>query len=34
MKTILDVIRRFLAPVMDASRQGIVFDSKWSNGWQ
>lgn len=34
METILDVIRRFLAPVMDASQQGMVFDRKWTNGWQ
>jgi hypothetical protein len=34
MKTTLDVTRHFLAPVMDASQQGIVFDRKWSNGWR
>ncbi len=34
MKDVLNVIKDFLLPLMDASHQGIVFDKKWKNGWQ
>lgn len=34
MKDVLNVIKGFLLPLMDASQQGVVFDKQWRNGWK
>jgi len=34
LKDILEVIKRFLRPLLDASQQGARFDKKWNNGWK
>lgn len=34
MSEILNAIKAFLIPLLNASRQGIVFDKKWDKGWK
>jgi len=33
LKDILEEIKRFLLPMLDASQQGVPFDREWQNGW-
>lgn len=34
MKTVLDVIKSFLLPLVNASQQGVAFEKKWNKGWE
>jgi len=34
IKDILEVIKRFLLPLLDASQQGVLYDKKWNNRWK
>lgn len=34
MKMVLDVIKSFLLPLVNASQQGAVFEKKWNKGWK
>jgi len=34
LKDILEVIKRFLLPLLDASQQDVIFNKKWRNRWK
>jgi len=34
MKMVLDVIKSFLIPLVNASQQGAVFEKRWNKGWK